>query len=304
MRTLKIKKRGSEPMRIQTFSILAGSEACNARCPFCISKMTPPLGVKLPEPKVNWRKFKTACRIAKNYGAHTAMFTGKGEPTLFPKQITKFLDKMEEFNFAPIELQTNGINIAEKPEIYSSYLKDWYKRGLTTIAVSIVHYEPEKNREVYLPHKKQYIDLPHLIKTLHEHGFSVRLTCILASDFIDSIEKVQKLMNFAKENKVEQLTLTPVNKPEESENYEVWNWTNAHHLSEEQKKEIFEYLEKNGSRVLRLSHGAIVYDVKGQNVCLNNCLSVNPDSEELRNLIFFPDGHLRYYWQYPGAIII
>ena len=32
-------------MRIQTFSILAGSEACNARCPFCISKMTPPLGV-------------------------------------------------------------------------------------------------------------------------------------------------------------------------------------------------------------------------------------------------------------------
>ena len=23
-------------MRIQTFSIVAGSEACNARCPFCV----------------------------------------------------------------------------------------------------------------------------------------------------------------------------------------------------------------------------------------------------------------------------
>ncbi len=31
-------------MKIQTFSIVAGSEACNARCPFCISKMTVPNG--------------------------------------------------------------------------------------------------------------------------------------------------------------------------------------------------------------------------------------------------------------------
>ena len=78
-------------MKIQTFSILAGSEACNARCPFCISKMTPPSGVELKEPKVNWRNFRKACLLAKQSGVTTAMFTGKGEPTLFPKQITKFL---------------------------------------------------------------------------------------------------------------------------------------------------------------------------------------------------------------------
>ena len=64
------------------------------------------------------------------------------------------------------------------------------------------------------------------------------------------------------------------------------------------------YLENHGTRILKLSHGAIVYDINGQNVCMGNCLNVNPDTEELRNLIFFPDGHLRYYWQYPGSIII
>ncbi len=297
-------------MRIRTFSILAGSEACNARCPFCISKMTPPLGLELPEPKINWRNFKIACRIAKQHGVNTAMFTGKGEPTLFPKQITEYLDEMAEFGFAPIELQTNGINFADKPETYSQHLKDWYERGMTTVAVSIVHYDPEKNHEVYLPYRKKddtnkgYIDLPGLIKMLHDHGFSVRLTCILARGFIDGQRKLKKLIKFAKDHGVEQLTLTPVNKPDKSENFAVWNWTNAYHLPKKSKRVVMAYLEKGGHRILRLSHGAVVYDIDGQNVCLNNCLSVNPDSEELRNLIFFPDGHLRYYWQYPGSIII
>jgi hypothetical protein len=53
---------------------------------------------------------------------------------------------------------------------------------------------------------------------------------------------------------------------------------------------------------MRLPHGADVYDFRGQNVCLNNCLTP-PNSEEIRQIIFFPDGHLRYDWVYEGAII-
>ncbi|MEK7640456.1 MAG: hypothetical protein AAB389_00465, partial [Patescibacteria group bacterium] len=107
-----------------------------------------------------------------------------------------------------------------------------------------------------------------------------------------------------KRNKVEQLTLTPVNKPETSESQEAWSWTNAHHLKPDKFADIKDYLEKEGNVILRLAHGAVVYDLHGQNLCLSNCLSVNPDSEEMRNIIFFPDGHLRYYWQYPGATIL
>jgi len=55
---------------------------------------------------------------------------------------------------------------------------------------------------------------------------------------------------------------------------------------------------------MTLSHGATVFDLKGQNLCLNHCLSVQPEAEEMRNLIFFPNGRLGYYWQYPGAIIL
>jgi hypothetical protein len=49
-----------------------------------------------------------------------------------------------------------------------------------------------------------------------------------------------------------------------------------------------------------------VFDYKGQNVCLSNCLTHEPytDKSVMRNLIFFPDGHLRYDWEYQGAILL
>ncbi|MEK9186614.1 MAG: radical SAM protein [Patescibacteria group bacterium] len=289
-------------MRVQTFSILAGSEACNARCPFCVSKMTPPMGIELKEPEVNWRNFRKACRLAQLTDVTTVMFTGKGEPTLFPKQITRFMDELARYDFPIIEIQTNGIPIAEKPEIYDQYLKEWYEKGLTTIAISIVHYDTEKNRQNYLPSKKSYIDLPALIKKLHDFKFSVRLTCIMVREGINGVAELERLVQFAKENKVEQLTVTPVNKPEETENEEVWHWTKENHLLPEQLKEIINYLEKNGSHLMTLSHGAKVYDLHGQNICLNYCLTVQPESETMRNIIFFPDGHPRPYWQYPATL--
>ena len=291
-------------MKIQTFSIIAGSEACNARCPFCVSKMTPPLGVELKEPGVNWRNFDIACRLASQSKVTTAMFTGKGEPTLFPDQITKYLTTMEKYQFPLIELQTNGIVIADKSSAEFPHLRTWYEKGMTTVAVSIVHYDPEKNKEIYTPYRAHPLDLPRLIRILHTELFSVRLTCIAANGFIDNAEKLQELIRFAKSNKVEQLTITPVNKPEHPENQKAWDWTNRHHLLEYQLNDIRTYLQKEASPLMKLTHGAMVYDLHGQNICLNQCLTVQPEAEEMRNLIFFPDGHLRYYWQYPGAILL
>jgi len=299
-------------MRIETFSILTGSAACNARCPFCISKMTPPEGVELKVPPVNWRNFMKACRLAELKGVTTAMFTGKGEPLLFPGQITGFLEAMAHFNFPMIEIQTNGIKISENPEEYSHHLQNWHDFGLTTVAISIVHYEPEKNREIYLPYKKQYIDLPALIRAIRKvgrdgemKGLSVRLTCIGADGYVDSVEKLQKLIEFARANLVEQLTFTPVNKPDEEHSHDkaAWDWINKHHLKDHQLREIMDFVKKNGSHLLTLQHGAKVYDVNGQNLCLNACLTVHPDKDDLRNLIFYPDGSIRYYWQYPGALL-
>lgn len=300
-------------LQIQTFSIVAGSEVCNARCPFCISKQTVANGIDLKEPIVNWRNFNKACRLAEMSGVTTTIITSKGEPTLFPNQITEYLLKLKEFNMPIVELQTNGIPIAnnngdrffrtEPSSNKYGYLADWYEAGLTTVIISVVHFDIEKNRQIYLPHKKEYIDIPNLISILHQHGFSVRLSCIGLNGYIDNVESFKELIKWAKDNKVEQLSYRGVTKPEVSRDDDVSKWTENNFVPEENIFQIEDYLNKNATLLMNLIHNAKVYDYKGQNVCLTNCLTYDPNEAEIRQLIFFPNGKLRYSWQHEGAIL-
>lgn len=290
-------------MKIQTFSILAGSSVCDAKCPYCVSKMTPKLGVTLKEPEINWRNFEIACRFARQNNVSTVLITGKGEPVLFPDQITDFLEHLRHYKFSFIELQTNGIALFQRYNDYEEYLKEWYKLGLTVIAISIVHYENERNKEIFQP-DNNYMDLIELMKRLHGLGFSLRLSTVLFKGFIDQVSEVKKLIQFAQDNKVEQLSIRPVRRPEKSENKKVYRWVVEHELTEKEISLIRKFLFREGQAVLRLAHGAVVFDFNGQNICLTDALTIEPESEEIRQLIFFPNGRLRYDWQYPGAILL
>lgn len=293
-------------MRIATFSIVAGTAACNAACPYCISKMTGIKEIGVEEPKINWRNFKKACRLAQIHDVSTVLITGKGEPTLYPDQLVRFLTEMEPFEFPIIELQTNGLVFGTDYRRYKHYLKEWYLKGLTTIAISVVHYDPQKNKEIYTPNK-EYPDLEKIINRLHKDGYSVRLSVTMVRGFIDTPEKTAKLCQRGKEWGVEQITVRPVrtvSEEERAENPDVYRWTKKHSLGEKDIRKIHEYLEANAHKLMTLAHGAIVYDLDGQNICLSDALTIRPETEDIRSLIFFPDGHLRFDWQYKGAILV
>lgn len=291
-------------MRIQTFTIVAGSEACNARCPYCVSRMTPGYDLDKRLPEVNWRNFRIGCQFAKDCGVSTILFTGKGEPTLFPEQLSAFLRELAPFPFPFKEMQTNGIAIAQQQPATEKHLREWHELGLTLIAISLVHWRHERNQAVYLPNGPAYYDLPALVDRLHQAGFAVRFSCIMVKGCVDSVEGIVGMADFARQHGVEQLTVTPVNKPGESADPDAARWVETHALSRETITQMREFLDANGARLMELPHGAVVYDFRGQNVCLGNCLTINPGSDRIRQLIFFPDGHLRYDWQYPGAILL
>ena len=289
----------------RTFSVVVGSLACNARCPFCVARMTPTFGLSNKKSEIDWVAFERACRMAKNGNAETVMLTGNGEPTLFPQQITQYLSALAPFGFSNIELQTNGIPIAEGKLVGLSDLRQWRASGLNLIAISVAHFEAEKNRQIFLPHRKNYIDLPALIDTLNVIGFRVRLTCIMARGYIDSVEELQNFACFARQHSVEQLTFTPVNMSAESRDREALAWTMAHHLSVRQVSEIEVYLNRAGKLCKVMPHGAKVFNLDGQNICLSNCLTRDEeDSEQHRNLIFFPNGTLTTDWQDESKVVV
>lgn len=289
---------------VENFSIICGSGACNAACPFCVSKMT---GLSEVGPRlqpINWRNFDKAAKLAKDYQAGSVIITGKGEPTLFPDQITDYLTHLERYNFPLIDLQTNGLLLDRQSARFDPHLRQWYDQGLAFVALSVAHYLPEKNRKIYTPHSAHYLDLPRLIDNLHKIGFSVRFSVTLFNGGIDNAQKAEKMIAFSKSLAVEQLTLRKIAKPNDSENPEIGLWTETHLLSEKNQTEIKDYLETNGHRLLLTGHGAVIYDVSGQNVCLTNALTLDFDPEKIRQIIFYPNGRVRFDWQHQGSTIL
>lgn len=295
-------------MRIQTFSIVVGTRACNARCPFCVSAMTgfdelPPPG---PVHVINLNK---ASRLAQLAGTTTVLFTGKGEPTLYPAEITEYLSLLKPWNFPLVELQTNGLEIGRLARdgksrvvgLTKDVLRQWVELGLNTVAVSAVDTESEPNRQVY---NKDYPDLSGTVDFLHQCGFTVRLCLMMMKGYVDTPPEVENAVDFCRAHGVEQLTLRPIRKPSSAVDQGAADWVTQHGLSREDEQSIQQWADQAGKPILSLMHGARVYDVQGQNVCLTDCLTISKDSDDIRTLIFYSNGRLSYDWQYDGAVIL
>lgn len=287
-------------MHFQTFSVVIGTRACNASCPFCISKQTGLFGTPI---KVNWRNFHIACNLAQKANTTTVLLTGKGEPTLYPVHISECLHALKDYKFPLIEMQTNGMTIADGT-IGDDMLKSWYDNGLTTIALSVVHWDSERNRTVYDPKSPKYHELAPLIAKLHGIGFSVRLCVMLLKEYVDTPKKVRRVIEFCQTNNVEQLTFRNITPSEVTETNPVTIWTKEHALSPFELGEIVDSVRMDGTLICQLMHGMDVYDVDGQNVCLGNCLTRDTEDSDFRSLIFLPEGSLYYDWQFKGARIL
>jgi molybdenum cofactor biosynthesis enzyme MoaA len=286
-------------MKIQTLSVVVGTKACNARCPFCVGKMTPPDGLVPTTSKIHWRNLDKAVEVCKRGGVLTVLLTSKGEPTLYPDLITVYAQKLAP-HFPFIELQTNGLRLEHMKETLSL----WYEIGMTTICLSVVSHRNEDNQRIYPPPDKMYPDLGATIDMIHEIGMSVRLSVIAMSPFMYQVRDLAELLKFAETFKVEQVTVRPVSMPDHSEDPSIVNWIAKHQLRDTAWEKMTSFIQERGTQLMSLAHGGAVFDVDGQNICLATCLTIDPEEEELRQLIFFPDGHLRYDWQYKGAILI
>lgn len=293
-------------MKIQTMSVVVGTNACNASCKFCVSRQTPKHDMPTTP---NWRNFMNALMLADKAGATTILLTGKGEPTMYPNLIAEYLKRImySKFQFPFIELQTNGIAIGngdlqgenEDMDFSYNYLKDWYDLGLTTVCLSAVE-TGYANKDIY---SKDYPAIEQTAAILNEIGFTVRLSLMMMKRYISRPCDIDRVTDFCKKNKIKQLTLRPIAYPDNSDN-DVSRWTKDHTLSDTELKNIVEYIKKNGTPILKLAPGATVYDYNGQNLCLANCLTTDTTDDNMRQIIFYPDGSLRYSWVYDGAVLL
>ena len=299
------------------YTVVAGSTACPNDCGICISKMTPSHGLSSLESVVDWDLFDKATNVAVSYGAKYFLITSKGEASLFPAQVSEYLHKVEGKPFIRRELQTEGSTIAHGGRMYDEFLKVWKNNGLDLVAISIYHYDDVKNHEVFKSKDAPY-SLESLIKKIQHHGMNVRLSCVMLKNYVDNIDEVAKLIDFSKKNDVFQLTLRTADRPSVSLNEEVAKYVDDNKTPAEFTDRVIEYLDDKGTLCDVLPHGALVYEVNGQNVALTTGLSSKfkksasatfdktyASNDTVRQLVFLPPSMLTTSWEniYGGRIL-
>lgn len=304
-------------MKIQTFSVVAGTKACQAKCPFCVSKMTG-FAELPPRSEFNSKLFGKAARLAQIGRCTDVLITGKGEPTLYPDEISDWLRRLEPWRFPYTAIQTNALDMGrlaagETPDAKGftvSTLKDWWTRGLDTIAISVVGITKEHNAPVYLGEdadQDDYPDLKNTIAYLKDLGFSIRLCLMMHKKGIWSWRGLKKVIDFCRDNEVEQLTARPLRSPSRAtHSVATSDYVDKHSLTPIEEELIARCAREYGSVIGHLMHGATIFDVDGQNLCLSDCLTINKpkDGPDIRTLIFYPDGRTTWDWAHKGAVLI
>lgn len=264
-------------MEILTYSVVVGSTACNAKCPWCVSKTTPPHELK-PN-TINWTLLNKGAQLAIRGGATTLLITGKGEPTLYPHEVLLVIQELGKL-FPIIELQTNGYALHTIVE----WLPRWKSAGLTTVAISIAYMDNDKSAELM---GGRGTKIQCLVNEIHKAGLMARLSLVMVKGGVDSAAKLISAIGWAKDIGADQLSVREVaNSPEwelDISNKRLpGKWTR-------EVDELFEDVFK-GARILQhLPYGAVVLDVQGQNVCLTNCLTP-PTDGVLRQIIYTSEG--------------
>lgn len=125
-------------------------------------------------------------------------------------------------------------------------------------------------------------------------------------DAIGTPENFDKLVDFCKELGIEQLTWRPVSQTSDSEDLDINEWVDTYGISFEAEKKVVDYVgsHSQAEALYGLAHGAMVYDYKGQNVCMSSCLTRDANEEMIRQLIFFPNGELYTDWEFKGSRLL
>ena len=281
--------------------VIGGSPTCNARCPFCIASMTPLARSGADFVPADQAALARVAAFARSASADQVMLTGKGEPTLWPDEISACLETLAPFGFGHTDLQTNGVLIAEGKQVGAAHLDRWRAAGLDLIAISMVSTDAARNREIYLPYRSSYPDLGALVTRLHDHGFAVRLATVMLKGYIDSGPKFAELIAAARQLGVEQLTARPVTRSANPRTDVVSAYVESHALSDDQRAEIAAVLDGRPLAASLPGNGR-VYDLDGLSVCLADSMTADDPSLEVgRQLIYYPDGTVSPSWEDPGV---
>lgn len=286
------------PLKISSLSVMAGTPACNLRCPYCISKTTfrveVPPKTEIPLERISFLANKFL-RVAD--GLPYGIITGKGEPTLAKmEEIGGIIDVLNTSGLIP-ELQTNGTLLTPENLTY------WKERGLNTVALSCVSHVGEVNSQMLSGGTVTW-NLGNIVAQAKELGLLTRLTVIMSKGGIDSSEAFFDFLKWAKEVGGHQVTFRKMGQPRNlvlPGSQKVADWISANYVPPQMALEALTSCpDAKEQDPLPWSRR---FSFNGMSVVISECITPPKDSLA-RSAIIQPDGHLYLSWDDPADIAV
>ncbi len=272
-----------QDLKAENLTISVPNHGCDKNCPYCVSRMTGYVTNDFPKMLRNYPKVIEVARTAE---VTSVLFTGKGEPTLAHRELIKLA---RLFNSWPLELQTNGIRLANGGD---RQLKALYKAGFDVIAVSI---DAASQLSAYRG----------LFSRIGRAGMISRIT-VNITDLMGGVT-FSGLLAYCRENGISQLTLRRIVTPEEPKDKVTAEWIAEHadngdYLSLMDQARL--YVTERGKLIRTLNHGVQVYDCQGVSFSYSDyCIQERNLGDNIRSLIFLEDGHLYTSWNSRASVL-
>lgn len=271
-------------MKAANLTVSVPDEGCDKNCDYCISKITPQVDGDYDKMKWNLLKVKKIADVA---GVTSVLITGKGEPLVNMKDTAKLLADFSEY---PTELQTNGKKLLD-PEIGENILGTLKLNKLNILAVSI------DAPFAQLPRFKK------VFKRAQEMGMLVRVCINVLSDL--NYASFNRLWNEILETEhIDQFLLRNITLPsnigEDASEYNK-QWIELHggdKVYPKFRNALIKKAEKEGT-FLRADTiwGMKFFEVDGISVTWSDyCIQEKNRTDDIRSLIYLPDGHLYTSW--------
>jgi hypothetical protein len=199
--------------------------------------------------------------------------------------------------FINIELQTTGVLLNEES---LAFLK--HKIGVKTISLSLANlFIDSRNWELCGIASENRFNILTLCRHIKEFNFNLRLSLNMTKDF-EAYTPAQ-IFAEAKEFKANQVTFRKLYSI--GTNY-VANWINTNKCSDDYLQSIENYIEKNGTKLEKLSFGARKYSVNGISTVIDdNCMAAKDSTIDnvLKYFIIRENGRLYTRWDDEGSLI-
>ena len=205
------------------------TDACNARCPFCVARLG-----KLREEHIIENLHQKIDIAVNKLNVENVVLLG-GEPTI-SKNLFPILNELENYKekLNEITIITNGVLLHDM-----SFVKKLAESAITAVNISIHHWDTKVNDDLMKIKSLKKEELIEIRDILHKNNKQLWFSVVLMNGVIDSSEKILKyIKHYA--GVADQIRMFPISYTKEHETLpEVAEFTKNNHIGADKLNSMF-----------------------------------------------------------------